>query len=210
MKKLFPIAIFLVFLAGCGLMTMHPIFTPDELLTDSRMGGAWQSQDKKVVFAPASTIRISDIPEKLRLYRDRFYVCSRYGDDGELDRRSLAFLVRIGPHLYMDEFPLDTPAEQGLDDFFQQHQLKRHTISRVDFENGNKTLVWRGFKDDFVEDLIKKRQVRIEHTYIRTDDGEGELLITASTKDLQAFLLKYGSRSDAYESDENIYYTKTK
>jgi len=108
-------------------------------------------------------------------------------------------------------YPLQTEKTKKLDEFFSSHELKMHRITKVQFKDGNLRLV--DFKDNYVEDLIRNRQVRIRHSFVDETDnnGQSKMIITASTEELQAFLLKYGDRNEAYDNnDESKTYHKMK
>lgn len=205
MKKFpFIVVTTLAFLfSGCGFLTFHPIFTPKDLIVDNRLPGKWQNEEGYNEFEPATMAAISEIPEKLRPYVNRFYLHTHRSDDGTVDSRNLAFLVKIGNNYFMDLYPLQTEKEKKMDEFFSSHELKLHRIIKVEFKNGNLKLI--DFKDNYVENLIKSRQVRIRHSFVSetTEDEQNKMVITASTAELQAFLLKYGDRDEAFENSES-------
>lgn len=211
MKK-FPflvLAILLLFVSGCGLLTLHPIFTPKDLIVDNRLPGKWQMSEGYTEFEPASKAASAEIPEKLRPYINRFYLCTRRSGNGNIDSRNLAFLVKIGNNYFMDMYPLQTERTKKIDEFFSSHDMKMHTITKVKFKDGNLRLI--DFKDNYVEDLIRNRQVRIRHAFVSEPsekNGDKKMVITASTEELQTFLLKYGDREEAYENDDekNVYH----
>jgi hypothetical protein len=198
------IATLLFITPGCGLLTLHPIFTPDELIVDSRLTGKWKSGDGYTEFESATKVTMGEVPEKLRPYLNKFYLCTRRSDDGTVGSRNLAFLVKIGNSYFMDMYPLPTEKTKNIDEFFSAHELKMHTITKLEIKNGTIKLI--DFKDNYVEDLIKNREVRIRHSFVTATDKiekEKDIVITASTKELQAFLLKYGDRKEAYDNNEN-------
>lgn len=206
MKKISIIifAALLLLMPGCGLLTLHPIFTPGDLLVDNRLPGKWKTGDGYTEFEPATKVAMDEIPEKLRPFVNKFYLCTRSSDDGTKESRDLAFLVKIGNNYFIDMYPLSTDKTKNIDEFFSSHELKMHTISKLEFKNGSMKLI--GFKDNYVEDLIKNREVRIRHSFVTAPDkseNQKDIVITASTKELQAFLLKYGDRKEAYDDNEN-------
>jgi hypothetical protein len=196
-------AALLLFMPGCGLLTLHPIFTPGDLLIDNRLPGKWKSGEGYTEFEPATKVARDEIPENLRPFVNKFYLCTRRDDDGTTGSRDLVFLVKIGNNYFVDMYPLPTEKTKNIDEFFNSHELKMHTISKLEFKNGGMKLV--GFKDNYVEDLIKNREVRIKHSFVSApdDENEKEIVITASTKELQTFLLKYGDRDEAYDNNKN-------
>jgi hypothetical protein len=51
-------------------------------------------------------------------------------------------------------------------------------------------------KEEYLKNLIHKKQIRIPHE-VRYD---GSFLITASTEELQQYVMKYGNVPEAYEN----------
>jgi hypothetical protein len=56
----------------------------------------------------------------------------------------------------------------------------------------------RALNGDFVRDLIAKNKLRIRHEQQQL--SAGSLLLTASTEELQQYVLKYGDVDDAFET----------
>ena len=154
-KYILPIivALLALFIQGCGLLTLHPIFTPDQLVFDNRLTGKWKAAGGTTEFEPASKA-IREIPDPLKPHAGRFYLCTRKDGDGKVESRFLAFLVKVGNNYFMDLFPLETEKTAAIDHFFKSHELKMHTVSKIEFLNGS--IRWVDFKDNYVTDLIKK------------------------------------------------------
>lgn len=206
MKKvlLFFFSLITLLIAGCGLTTLHPIFTPDDLVMDNRLLGKWESDKTWYRFDPATTVAIEDIPEKLRPLANRFY--SLTTETG----LNLAFMVKIGEHYYLDVYPIESRTEKNIDPFFKKHKLRMHTVHRLDYE-GPSSFHLLNFEEDYLKNLIRKKQLRIAYTEVKkSDSDEEDIVITASTSQLQQFLLKYGSDKNAYDKDEEKIFTHTK
>lgn len=206
MKKLFPIlfAAFVLILSGCGLTTLHPIFTPDDLIMDNRLLGKWQNDETSYLFEPASHVPLSDIPEKLQKFKTKFYVLTTGSE------KNLAFLVKIGPHYFLDVYPIEGDAQKAIDPFYKTHNVRMHTVHKLDFDSPTSFRL-HNFEDSYLKDLIRKKQLRIAYTDVKKSDSDEEnIVITASTKELQQFLLKYGSDANAYDKEEQKYLLKEK
>jgi hypothetical protein len=75
-----------------------------------------------------------------------------------------------------------------------------HTSYRVEFLNdGNFEL--SQLDESYVTKLIDEKKIRISHE-TGVDDNK---VITASTQELQQYLLKYGDEPAAYRSDKTIF-----
>jgi len=72
-----------------------------------------------------------------------------------------------------------------------------HTFAKVNFEEGKLNLEM--FDGEFVENLIKSRKVRLRHEKIGID---GDIVLTASTKELRSFIGKYGDNPDLFDDAE--------
>lgn len=92
-------------------------------------------------------------------------------------------LTKIGDNLYMDFKPIgeiEAPSPFGM------NWVPAHTFAKASFENGKLNL--QSFDVDYIESLLKGKRVRLKHETI-----EGDIVLTASTKDLRSFILKYGN-----------------
>jgi hypothetical protein len=208
MKKVYQFSTILAvitFLSACGLNTFHPIFKVNELAYDKRLLGTWNTDSREsITFAPASTLPETLIPPQLLPYKNNFFVQTK-GDE-----RTLAFLTKIGGNYYLDNYPLeDTPSATAFEKFFFGQFVKMHSISRVDFINSTSVKI-RSVEQDYLEKLIQTKQVRIPYTVVATPENDDKkIVITASTEDLQKFIVKYGNDEKAYNNEDAIY-SKTK
>lgn len=95
--------------------------------------------------------------------------------------------VQLDQNYYLDLYPFDV-FDIG---FWSGHLFPVHTFSKVELNNDSLTI--NLFKDSWIEEQIRDNRVRIKHE--RIDDS---VLITASTEELQKFIIKYGNMSEAF------------
>ena len=120
-------------------------------------------------------------------------------ENGEITERYIAFLARIGKHLYFDYFPADKKETREIDDFFEAHFVKMHSSYRVEIsKDGNYEL--SRLDEDYVKKLINEKKIRISYE----KDADDNIVITASTSELQQYIIKYGDEPAAYRSDKTI------
>ena len=112
----------------------------------------------------------------------------------------LVHLTEIGGQKYLDfiPYPKGDKRRQGA---FAANYISGHTFAKVEFNNGKLSL--KSFDDEFIEALIKNRKVRLTHEKLGL---EGGIVLTASTKELRAFIEKYGDDSDLF--DDAQYFAK--
>ena len=195
-------AFLLIFLSSC-LNTLHPIFTEKDLAYDPKFIGTWNTErsgnKEKVVISNLATENSVELPGNISTIKQKGYLITYQDEHGDT-RQYIAFLAHIGKHLYFDYYPAAKKEDRKLDEFFGIHFVRMHTSYRVEFLNdGNFEL--SQLDGSYVKSLIDEKKIRISHE----TDAEGDITITASTKELQQYLLKYGDEPSAYENDKTIF-----
>jgi len=75
-----------------------------------------------------------------------------------------------------------------------------HSFYRLGEGGDRNSLTITRFADSYLRNLIDKKQIRIRHEQ-RLD---GSYVITASTDELQQYVLKYGEVNEAYEDNKTF------
>lgn len=196
-------AILLIFLSGC-LTTLHPIFTEKDLAYDPKLIGTWNTENQgnkgRVVISNLATENSLELPGDISAIKQKGYFISYRDENGKISDQYIAFLSRIGKHLYFDYYPADKKEDREIDDFFRIHFVKMHTSYRVEISKDG------GFElsqldEGFVTKLIDEKKIRISHE----TDADDNTVITASTNELQQYLLKYGDEPAAYRSEKTTF-----
>ena len=192
-------------LSGC-LSTLHPLFTEKDLVFEARLLGSWNNgpdDDGAAVFEQGSAESFRDLPASLKAIANKAYVVTMKDKDGEV--KYYAFLARIGKELYLDYYPADNARQKQYDDFFRQHLVKLHSLYHIQFLQ-NESFRIRQFDEGFLKDLINNKKIRISHEVM----FDGSYLITASTEELQQYVMKYGDAPEAYSNEKNDTFYKIK
>jgi len=196
-------AFLIIFLSGC-LTTLHPIFTEKDLAYDPKLIGTWktENQDNKgqVVITNLASESSVELPGNISSIKQKGYFISYQNGPGETSKRYIAFLARIGKHLYFDYYPADRKEDEKIDEFFGAHLVKMHTSYRVEILN-DRSFELSQLDESYVTKLIDEKKIRISHE----TDADDNTVITASTQELQQYLLKYGDEPSAYRSDKTIF-----
>ena len=195
-------ALLLIFLSSC-LTTLHPIFTEKDLAYDPKLIGTWkidnqQTDIHRVVITNLATESSIELPGNISSIKQKGYLVSYQRE--HTTERYIAFLARIGNHLYFDYFPADKKEDRKIDEFFEVHFVKMHTSYRVDISKDGSFELTQ-LDEGYVRKLIDEKKIRISHE----TDADDNKVITASTKELQQYLLKYGDEPSAYRSDKTIF-----
>jgi hypothetical protein len=196
-------ALLIIFLSSC-LTTLHPIFTEKDLVYDSKLIGTWKTESNgnksRAVITNLSTESSIDLPRNISSIKQKGYLVSYQNENGTISERYIAFLARIGKHLYFDYYPADGEADKKIDEFFGLHLVKMHTSYRVEISKDG-SFELSQLDGSYVKSLIEEKKIRISHEI----DADDNITITASTKELQQYLLKYGDEPSAYESDKTTF-----
>ena len=196
-------ALLLIFLSSC-LTTLHPIFTEKDLAYDPRLIGTWNTENEgkegKVIINNLATENSVDLPGNISAIKQQGYFIIYQDKNGKVTDQYIAFLSRIGKHLYFDYFPADKKEDRKLDEFFGVHFVRMHTSYRVEIlKDGSFEL--SQLDGSYVKSLIDEKKIRIRHEI----DADDNTVITASTKELQQYLLKYGDEPSAYRSEKTTF-----
>lgn len=196
-------ALLLIFLSGC-LHTLHPIFTEKDLAYNPNLIGTWKTENQgnkgRAVITNLATENSLELPGNISSIKQKGYLISYQDENGATSERYIAFLARIGKHLYFDYFPADKKEDQKIDEFFAAHFVKMHTSYRVEISNDGSFEISQ-LDEGYVTKLIDEKKIRISHE----TDADDNTVITASTQELQQYLLKYGDEPSAYRSDKTIF-----
>lgn len=206
MKKIFLLSTFLfllLFLSGC-LTTLHPIFTEKDLVYKPDLIGTWETKQNNdegwAEISPLGKDKSIALPGNVATIKDKGYLVTFKNKEEKVTEIYIAFLAQIGKHLYFDYYPVPTEAEKNSDEFYMQHFVKMHTPYRVDIQKNG------GFELDqlegsYLDKLIEEKKVRIRHEI----NSDGGIVITASTEELQQYILKYGDDPEAFRNEKTIF-----
>jgi hypothetical protein len=193
----------IILLNGC-LHTLHPIFTVKDIVYESKLLGTWKTKTngkeaQQVEITNLGSETGVDLPGRISSIKQKGYLVSYKNSDGSVSARYIAFLARIGKHFYFDYYPAEKNTDLRPDEFYLQHCVKMHTSYHVDFIKDGFQL--SQLNADFINKLLDEKKIRIHYD----TDTDGNKIITASTEELQQYLIKYADEPKAYESDKTIF-----
>ena len=192
-----------IFLSSC-LRTLHPIFTSKDIVYEPKLIGTWKTENQGtkglVIITNLAVDNSIELPEKISTLRQKGYLISYQDEDGKATKEYIAFLARIGEHLYFDYFPADKKDNKTIDEFFASHFVKMHTSYRVDISKDGRFELSQ-LDESYVTKLIDEKKIRISHE----KDVKGNIVITASTDELQQYIIKYGDEPGAYRSEKTVF-----
>lgn len=174
-------------LGGCmPVMSLHPLYNEKDVVFEERLLGKWVDDPN----SPETTWEFNRIEDPNNAYSLVF------SDDEGKKGSFIAHMVKLQSvrtpkenRLFLDVYPSELPWEMEdpnklelpYNSFFL---IPAHTFIKIDF-SGPQLKMWLT-DDEEMEKLLKEEPDAVKHTFV-----EDRLLLTASTKELQDFVLKY-------------------
>ena len=130
-------------------------------------------------------------------YKNSYYV--EYTKD-ETKASFIAMPFKLGDYFFLDFTPFEYDSGD-LNRLAAQHLLKTHSAAFVEFNTEGFDLKW--IPEGTIGRLIREKKLRIKHEKTGIDD---DLILTATTKELQSFLKKFiTSEIDNKWDNDDIY-----
>jgi len=161
-----PILAMAVLLTAC-VPSLHPLYTERDLVSDPAFTGVWVAEDdghqtKWTVTKSGDGYEMVDVEED--------------EDPAQFDVR----MVRLGDSTFLDLYPAK---QEKNNELYQMHVVRAHTFMKVTMTDGS--LGVSMLDPDWLKKALSADQALAHQTL-----ADGDLLLTASTAELQEFILK--------------------
>ena len=160
-------AVALLLAAGC-LPLAQPVYHDADLVFDEAVLGRWQQQDSRATW----DFTRGEAKEYGLVYTD---------DEGRSGRFS-AHVAEFGGVRVLDLFPVKE--EVAANEFYKFHLMPIHTAYLMRKTDAGMELA--GFDLNWLKEYLTSHPDALEHTSFN-----GQLLVTASTDEVQAFILEH-------------------
>ena len=162
-------------LVGC-IPSLHPIYTEEDLIFVPELLGTWSEEGSDQTWSFSS-----DDPTSYHLVQT-----DEQGKKGAFS----AHLIRIKGTMFLDLFPEER--EEETTGFYKIHRLPVHTFVFVEQIEPNLKISF--MNGDWLESYLEEHPRSLRHENFEDDT----IVLTASTKELQAFLLEHVKTKDAF------------
>ncbi len=217
MRKLLLILLLIGSLSSC-LISLHPLYSEDTIVMEPKLAGHWESEEEEEQSLLSTSVQSLDF----RMKKDIEDVTFKKNGEGvvvdaeiqqeptghyELVHRASedeiyqydAVLLKLGKYHYLNVYP-DKPLEKPEEEPSLALKIPTNNFYKLVF-NGENGFSLFPFDGNRMENLIKERKIRIQHEQVNDN-----FIITASTDDLQKFILKYAE--DEKNFDDPIVFNK--
>jgi hypothetical protein len=190
-------------MSGCFVKSLHPFYSENEIIYKKELVGDWTGAD-------SSAWKIEQGKKSTGMFKpdrpDSSYLITYTDNKG-----TAVFKVRLfklGAHLFLDFYPEEV---ESSNDLMASHLVPMHTVARVDLSANR--LIIRWYNEEWLIGLFRQNKIRIAHEKIplesgKMDDNDFQVILTASTEDLQKFMLKYSDDPDALKNDYTFVLSK--
>lgn len=161
-------------LAGCLVPSLHPLYTDSDKITLSSLAGDWTSEDGDAVWS-------------FEAEPDSSYALA-YVENSDTSW-FLVHLVKLDGTTFMDMYP--DPSDV-LSDAYKEHLVGVHTFSKIEVDSNEFTISI--LDSDWLRGQIDSGKVSIRHETL----GPGDLVLTASTDELQKFMISVAADTSAF------------
>jgi len=193
MKKTFALLLLAgLVLQGCIVKSVYPFFKESDVVFRKELVGAWMDND-------SNKWNIHANPFKPNSYELHYL-------KGNRDVAFAGNLFTLDGHLYMDLFPVSDNKEEML--FFDLHLVPTHSVAMVEKLTANEVRI-KWFNEEWLETRFSQNKIRISHemiadTDLKPSEDDGMYLLTASTDELQKFIVKYREEAMASFGDGDV------
>ncbi len=164
-------------LCGC-VLSLHPLFTDGERIFEPGLDGVWQDKEKKSTFT-------------LWWFADGKFYFLRTELKDQPNGDFNAVLGTVGKYRFLEIIPR-RPDNIHAKSFYGGHFIQAFSFWKVAL--GGDTLTLTPLNYQWFEEMIKAKKLDIKH---EQQEG-GFIMLTASTEELKAFVLKYADDKSAF------------
>ena len=183
-KMLLPVVLVgLCGMAGCLPTTINPLYTDKDLVFDPTLVGVWSDKDDS-----KETWTFEKAGDKSY----KFVYVESDGEVGQFEAR----LLKIGDARFLDFFPDESGiTEMNRSGFYKIHLLRTHSFLRV--LQIEPTLLMTPMDLKWMRQFLAKNPQAIRHEIIG-DGDDAQIVLTASTIELQRFVLTHLKTEGAF------------
>ncbi len=177
-------------LGGCvPVLSLHSLYTEENTVFEEKLLGTWLEDPNE----PEAAWEFTRIDKPKNAYKLIF--SDNKGKKGFF----VVHLVKLKNRLFLDVYPGELPWEPDdpnevkwlYNSFFL---IPAHTFIQID--SIEPQLKMRLTNDDKMEEFLREDPNAVEHTSI-----DGRVLLTVSTEELQAFVLKYADDNRVFPGE---------
>jgi hypothetical protein len=190
-KNILLIIAIALLVSGCLVKSLHPFYKESDVIFDPSLVGTWLDNDSaKWIIEQSVVKKFTEESKPQNSYKISFY------DKDEVSEFE-THMFKLNNQLYVDFIP----SSIKLPELAGYHFVPTHSIAKVSIANDEITLKW--FNETWLASLFEKNKIRISHETIPDENDDDTYVLTASTEELQKFIIKYGNDPAAFKDNSD-------
>lgn len=185
-------------MTGCLVSALHPFYTDKDKVFDPDMIGEWMDTDSARWTIEKHTTSESFMGPDVD---DSTYLVT-YQEEDAKKAILQGTLFQLNGVRYVDFFPAPDE-DQGMSDMTSYHHIPAHTLARISFNEDTMMLYWYG--EDWLNDLFEQNKIHIEHETVEISGEYSRHVLTASTEELQKFIVRYANEPATAREIESLF-----
>lgn len=182
--------------SACSVQSLHPLYSEEVLWYDEAMEGDWVDNDGRLwTLENAALLKSLHSGTSNGVSSRRKMYLASYADEKDTLYAFEIHLLRLGKQRFVDIFPWEKYTEKMINGSMIVNLLPVHTFAKIELRGDS--LFLSEIDGSWVKDLVKNNQIRISHEKVDLYGGE-EIILTASTEELQKFIIKYQNDPKAF------------
>jgi len=175
----------IVLFSSCGIFSLHPLYHEQDLVFKTELIGTWKDIDDNDIYLEIDTLEPNTYYFKMV--------------DGKDSVEFKMGLLELNDQYFIDLFPHDncSPFDGG-DCYSLENLLKNyipaHSFMKLDYQPDE--LILTEFDGERLIKLFQQNRIRLNHELPGEEDDY--VVITASTDDLQKFIIRYANDAEAF------------
>ena len=185
-SKLIILILALSAMSSCLVSSLHPFYKAKDKIYKPAMLGSWIDSDSCIWVIEKNMVADEFMgPE----YSDSTYRLTYYEQE-DMVGLFIGTLFELKGIRYMDFYP-DPNEDQCATELTGVHHFPTHTLARIQLDKDSIMLYWYG--DEWLNELFEQNRIRIKHETVEISHDYERHLLTATTEDLQKFIIKYAN-----------------
>jgi len=176
-------------ISGCVTLSMHPLYFDQDIIYEPALEGVWGNPDKtevtwtfeksgdnsyRLVYKEHGITKANNKNEK-----DKYSIVET--ENPEKDGVFKVHLMKFGKYYFIDLFPEEP---KHINEVYKYIAIPTHLFIKISLEDDVLQLVY--LDHNWLKDGLKNNSIQIKH-----EMQDDTIILTASTKELQEFILKY-------------------
>jgi hypothetical protein len=218
-KTIFIMSVLVLVTASSCVTSLQPLVTYNSAIADNRLDGAWEQDGQEYIVQRVynsdfyrknkkdlekgrkeNNGQLSEKDKKDSILFSKSYII-KYTKNG-IEYLLFGSMIKLNGRIFMNFTPvhmtsIDSTNETEIN---LDNRLNSHTIARLQFSNAG-TMKLDFIDGSYLYDQIKAGRMKIKS---ETDELYDTFLITASTRELQQFLEKYGGDNRFFNKENSV------